>query len=353
DPKGSGIGAMQRVSAKARDASLFGREVYVPGTGTHRDGYHIPETILDCDILISVPAMKTHVCGTTLAMKNYIGILPNHPSGVVKKSDIHNGDFQKGFIDLFSYHPADYSLLEGFYSTEGNGPQWGETIRHNVVVATADPVAADTVGSTMMGFNPLDIDYLYYAAEKGFGAFNSDDITIVGNQIESVLRKFSRISKDGGTDFITRGNRSWLVKDNSQKQTDWKLFSSEERYIDFARAFEGQPPTSASAAVEVYSKHSQKGQLWAGADGKIEIRLNNEKVFTSFTDDFVLRLSTESSAGHRLAEHKIDITLKEGANRLLVTEECSERGFGFTTLLCNDFGDGLFDISYRIPEKID
>nr|MBC8229458.1 hypothetical protein [bacterium] len=36
DPKGSGIGTMQRVDAKARDASLFGREVYVPGTGTHR-----------------------------------------------------------------------------------------------------------------------------------------------------------------------------------------------------------------------------------------------------------------------------------------------------------------------------
>jgi len=345
DPKGSGIGTMQRVDAKARDASLFGREVYVPGTGALRDGYHIPETILACDILISVPAMKTHVCGTTLAMKNYIGILPNHPSGIVKKSDIHNGDFQKGFIDLFSYHPADYSLLEGFYSTEGNGPQWGETIRHNVVIATADPVAADTVGSTMMGFNPLDIDYLYYAAEKGFGTFDSDDITIVENQIESVLRKFSRTSKGGGTGFITRGNRSWLVKDNSQKQADWKLFSSEERYIDFARAFEGLPssiakgqsPTSASAAVEVYSKHSQKGQLWAGADGKIEIRLNNEKV-----------LSTEGSAGHRLAEHKIDITLKEGANRLLVTEERSERGFGFTTLLCNEFGDGLFDVSYRI-----
>lgn len=333
--KNSGIGALQRIGAVGRPAELFGREAYIPGTGTLREGYHIPETILTCDKLISVPAMKTHTCGTTLVMKNYIGILPNHPSGVVRKGNIHQGDMQKGFIDLFSYHPADYSIIEGFWATEGNGPQWGDNIRHNVVIATSDPVAADAVGSSVMGFNPLDLDYLYYAAQKGFGTFDLSEIEIVGHPVEKVKRKFKRAAGRKGVGFATRGNRTWLVKDGTNG--NWNIFESEERYIDLAKHFGENQTNSACASKEVYSKYAQKGKLWASADGKMTVELNGEKVLTK-----------ETEVGHRFAEYQIDIEIKEGLNRLSVYLERSEKGFGFTTLLCNDLGDGLFDIEYRV-----
>jgi uncharacterized protein (DUF362 family) len=335
DPKNSGIGVLQRVGQPARSVELFGREAYIPNTGTLRAGYHIPETILISDKIISVPAMKTHTCGTTLAMKNYIGILPSHPSGVVRKSDIHQGDMQKGFIDLFSYHPADYSLIEGFWSTEGNGPQWGDNIRHNVVIASSDPVAADTVGSAVMGFNPMDIEYLHYASQKGFGTSNLNEIEIVGNPIESVKRKFTRAAGRKGIGFATMGNRIWLIK----KVTDenWQTLKSEERYIDLARFFGENEADSANASVEVYSKYAQKGKLWASADGKMTIELNGKKVLTKETED-----------GHRFAEYQIDIDLKEGINPLSVYLKKCEKGFGFTALLCSDEGDGLYNIEYRI-----
>ncbi len=335
DPKNSGIGALQRIGEVTRPAELFGREAYIPHTGTLREGYHIPETILTCDKLISVPAMKTHTCGTTLVMKNYIGILPNHPSGVVRKSDIHQGDMQKGFIDLFSYHPADYSVIEGFWSTEGNGPQWGDNIRHNVVVVTSDPVAADTVGSTVMGFNPTDIDYLYYAEQKGFGTLNLSEIEIVGNPIEKVKRKFKRAAGRKGIGFATRGNRIWLVKDVADE--NGQIFESEERYIDLAKHFGENETKSACAWVDIYSKYAQRGELWASADGKMTVKLNGEKVLTKETED-----------GHQFAEYQIDIKLKEGINRLSVYLKRCEKGFGFTALLCNDEGDGLFDIEYQV-----
>ena len=335
DPKNSGIGALQRIGAVGRPAELFGREAYIPDTGTIREGYHIPETILTCDKLISVPAMKTHTCGTTLVMKNYIGILPNHPSGVVRKGHIHRGETQKGFIDLFSYHPADYSVIEGFWSTEGNGPQWGDNIRHNVVVATSDPVTADAVGSTVMGFNPMDLDYLYYAAQKGFGTFDLNEIEIAGNPIEKVKRKFKRAAGRKRVGFATRGNRTWLVKDGTDE--NWQIFKSDERYIDLARSFGENQTNSACASVKVYSKYAQKGKLWASADGKMTVELNGEKVLTKETGD-----------GHQFAECQIDIQLKEGENRLSVYLERNEKGFGFTALLCDDLGDGLFDIEYQV-----
>lgn len=339
DPKNSGIYAMQRIGQKVRPVELFGREAYVPDTGTLRTGYYIPETILKCDKIISVPAMKTHTCGTTLVMKNYVGILPNHPSRVVRKHDIHQGDMQKGFIDLFSYHPADYSLIEGFWSTEGNGPQWGNNIRHNVVIASSDPVGADTVGSAVMGFNPMDIEYLYYANQKGFGTNELDQILIVGNPIDTVKRKFNRAFGRKGVGFATMGNRNWLVK--GENEQDWQVFKSEERYVDLNRVFNNADVNSANAIVEVHSEHTQKGKLWASADGKMTIELNGQKV-----------LMKETENGHRFAEYKIDIELKEGKNLLSVDLKRCDKGFGFTALLCNDEGDGLYNIKYHLNPSI-
>ena len=268
-------------------------------------------------------------------MKNYIGILPSHPSGVVRKGHIHQGDMQKGFIDLFSYHPADYSVIEGFWSTEGNGPQWGDNIRHNVVIAASDPVAADAVGSTVMGFNPMDIDYLYYAARKGFGTFDLNEIGIIGNPIAKVKRKFERAAGRKGVGFAARGNRTWLVKDGVDEQ--WQIFETPERYVDLARHFGENQTNTASASVDVYSQYAQRGQLWASADGKMTVELNGEKVLTK-----------ETEGGHQFAEYQIDIELREGINKLSVSLERSTKGFGFTALLCNELGDGLFDIEYRV-----
>ena len=337
--KNSGIGPLQRVGAQRRPPEQFGREAYVPGTGTLREGYHIPETILTCDKLITVPAMKTHVCGTTLGLKNYVGILPNHPSDTVRKHDIHKGDLQKGFVDLFTYHPADYSVIEGFWSTEGNGPQWGDNIRHNVVVASADPVAADAVGSAVMGFNPADMDYLHYAAQKGFGTLDLDAIEIAGHPISAVKRAFKRASGRKGVGFAARGNRRWQVR--GETETEERVFESEERYIDLNRHFGPDAPPAAHIRADVRSKHAQKGMLWASADGRMRVELNGEEV-----------LRKETASGHEFAEHQVEITLQEGINPLRVYVEPSEEGFGFTALLCDPNGDGLFDVVYEgVPQE--
>ena len=335
DPNGSGIGAMQRVDQEMRPPELFGRSAYIPDTGTLREGYHIPVTILDCDKVISVPAMKTHSVGTTLAMKNYIGIHPTHPSGAVRKGNIHKGETQAGFIDLFSYHPADYSLLEGFWSTEGNGPQWGDNIRHNVVVASADPVAADAVGSEMMGFNRLDLDYLYMAAQKGFGTFDPQEIEIVGKPLDQVSRRFKPAAGRKGVAFAARGNRTWRVKRGEEEEE--QIFESEERYIDLMRFFGKQEVMSARAAVEVHAKQAQKGWLWAAADGKMTVELNGRIV-----------VEKRSESGHKFAEFKVGIELAEGANHLEVRLERSRKRMGFTALLCDEDGYGLRQIEYRV-----
>ncbi|MFA6107253.1 MAG: DUF362 domain-containing protein [Candidatus Latescibacterota bacterium] len=334
DPHGSGIGAYQRVNEQGRPAERYGRGAYVPGTGTLREGYYIPRTVLDCDRLISVPAMKTHACGTTLAIKNYVGILPSHPSGKVNKSEIHQGDFQKGFVDLFSYHPADYSVIEGFWGTEGNGPQWGENLQHNVVVAGADPVAVDAVASAVMGFNPDDLEYLHYAARKGFGVLDLNRITVVGQPIVAVRRRFATAAGRKGVPFTARGNRRWRVAVEGDGQA--VIYESGERYIDLAAMVDGRPSGAAVAEVEVISRYRQRAWLWASADGPLRIELNGRTL-----------VDAAAGAGHRLGEHRVEVELRQSVNRLRVRVTRGEAGLGFTALLCDEEGYGLTDVEYR------
>ena len=334
DPRASGTGALQRVGQEMRTPERFGRGAYVPDTGELREGYHIPATVLDCDKLISVPPLKTHSCATTLALKNYVGILPTHPSGVVRKGDVHQGDFQKGFVDLFSYHPADYSLLEGFWGTEGNGPQWGENVRHNVAIAGADPVAVDAVGSDVMGFNPDDIDYLHYAAQKGFGTLDLEEIEVVGAPVEQVWRKFKTASGRKGVPFTARGNRRWLVREGDEGE--WTVYESEERYIDLTHFLGERPVESAQAAVEVHAKRGMRGWLWASADGTMRVELNGRTV-----------AEKTAESGHQLGEFKVEVELEEGDNRLTVEVERGAVGMGFTAILCDGEGYGLRGVEYR------
>jgi len=336
DPMNSGLRALQWMDQASQDPERYGRAAFVPGTGMKRAAYPIVRTILECDRLISVPAMKTHHCAATLSLKNYMGILPARAGR--GKGEAHRGSVQKGFVDLFAYHPADYALIEGFWSTEGNGPQWGDDLRHNIVIGGANAVAADSVGLQVMGFNPWDVDYLHYAAAKGFGVWRPDRIEVAGTPIEQVHRKFARASGRIGVAFVSRGNRDWLVRPGSDGI--WSAHESEERRVDLDMCFENGE-ASGWAAVQVRSTRDQAGQLWGSSDGPMRVWLNGEPV-----------LDMAPAAGYRLGEHKVDIALRRGLNALLLRVERGKDGFGFTALLCDEEGNGLYDIEYALPEEL-
>ena len=62
----------------------------------------------------------------------------------------------------------------------------------NLVIAGIDPVAVDTVGTTIMGIEPSEVKHLVLAEKKGLGTCNLENITILGDSIEKVKRNFRR-----------------------------------------------------------------------------------------------------------------------------------------------------------------
>jgi uncharacterized protein (DUF362 family) len=82
------------------------------------------------------------------------------------------------------------SVVDGFVGMQREGPRHGTPIRLGVVVAGTDAVAVDAVAAAVMGFEPRSIGYLVYAHEAGLGEIDLDRITILGDPIASVRRRF-------------------------------------------------------------------------------------------------------------------------------------------------------------------
>jgi uncharacterized protein (DUF362 family) len=62
----------------------------------------------------------------------------------------------------------------------------------NLVIAGVDPVAVDAVGAAVMGIPPTDIAHLALAEKQRLGTCNLQNITVLGQPIEKVAKKFRR-----------------------------------------------------------------------------------------------------------------------------------------------------------------
>lgn len=157
--------------------------------------YFIPKTIQECDRIISIAPLKTHlITGVTLSVKNYFGIGPGSKYGF-PKAGLHSlGHPDEVMTDLFSFHPADYAILGGSWGVEGDGPYapGGSSIHHNVIIAGANAVAVDAVGASVMGFKPAELPYLALLEKRGYGIRDTDSIWTRGNEIEEARRNFRK-----------------------------------------------------------------------------------------------------------------------------------------------------------------
>jgi len=135
--------------------------------------------------IISVPKLKLHRTATvTLSLKNMMGALAS-------KGSMHRGSLSHNIADLASILRPSISVVDGIIAGEGH-ETGGNPVEMNLVIAGTDPVAVDAVGAAVMGIPPTDVKHLLLAEKKGLGTCNLEKITLVGEPIENVKRKFHR-----------------------------------------------------------------------------------------------------------------------------------------------------------------
>lgn len=148
--------------------------------------------------LISAARMKTHnIVLVTLSLKN---ILLGAPLNDYKKNDkslMHtNPNTTANDICHFNmFHIAqeifpDLAVIDGFEAMEGKGPAWGTPFDARLAIASRDAVAADTLATKVMGFDPKKINYLAAMNEAGMGQGDLEKITVLGTPLDQCLYHF-------------------------------------------------------------------------------------------------------------------------------------------------------------------
>ena len=147
--------------------------------------------VMEADVYISVPKMKTH--GLTMisgAMKNNYGLLAG-----AQKSWFHyySGDpkrFARVVVELFRIKPPDLVIMDGILAMEGYGPASPETRWVNKILAAQDAAALDTVEAKIVGFSVDDVPYLTIARELALGETDLNAIEVVGEA--STIQEYHR-----------------------------------------------------------------------------------------------------------------------------------------------------------------
>jgi len=141
----------------------------------------ISKTALNSAV-VSVPKLKLHrMAGVTLSLKNLMGV-------VSPKGQIHR-HLSKKIADLASVVKPRLAVIDGIIGGEGYELA-GKPVKMNLVIAGLDPVAVDTVGTAVMGFNLKKARHILLAAEKGLGICDLKRIKILGERIEKVKKDF-------------------------------------------------------------------------------------------------------------------------------------------------------------------
>ncbi len=161
------------------------KDIEIPG-GKILDSWPFYEKLIyqdKVDVLINVPIAKQHSASRlSMALKNTMGMIGGNRGSIHK--DIH-----PKIADLNRVVKVDLTVLDAFRILKRHGPTGGrledvdnslETARR--LVFCVDPVAVDSYGATLFGYQGRDIGFIKESYEAGLG------------EIDFKLRGFEEIS---------------------------------------------------------------------------------------------------------------------------------------------------------------
>ena len=182
----------------ARYVDLNGDAVRAVAAGssyTQLGPLYLPATVLDADLLVSMPKLKTHHwAGVTLSLKNLFGIMPGAVYGW-PKNVLHWAGIEPSILDINATLPVPrFNLVDGIIGMEGNGPIQGVPRRGGFLVFGADPVAVDATAARLMGIEPERLWYLAQA-DRFLGNLAGERIEQRGESIETFAQEFALLAE--------------------------------------------------------------------------------------------------------------------------------------------------------------
>jgi len=131
------------------------------------------EPLAKADKLIGIAPVKDHHrAGASMTMKNFYGLLGG-------RRNVFHQDINTIIAELSMLVRPSLVILDGTEAMISNGPTGGslsDLKRLNTMVASCDPVAADSYGCTLLGLKPSELAYLGKAQDAGVGTTDYESL---------------------------------------------------------------------------------------------------------------------------------------------------------------------------------
>lgn len=128
---------------------------------------------LEADCYINVPIAKQHSrAGLTLGLKNGMGVLGGNRG-------LWHHKLEQNLADLATVLRPSLTVIDATRILLRNGPQGGnlrDVQINDTIIASSDPVAADTCATLLFGQVPEDIATTVAAANRGLGTMDLNQI---------------------------------------------------------------------------------------------------------------------------------------------------------------------------------
>ena len=209
-----------------------------------RDSFYTPRPVAEADFFVNCPKFKAHPWTTvTFAMKNYIGIQDDRHRLID-----HDHQLNAKVADLQYIVQPQFIAIDAITAGEGRmlTPMPFDL---GLVIMGNNQVAFDAVCCHIIGQDPLEVEHIRLAHERGFGPIRLDDIEIVGD----VDLEAAQIKAEG----FKKG-----------------LIRVEDYFADTnIRAYGGRPPSDTH------------DYCWGGCPGALEEAIEVLRVFDASCDD--------------------------------------------------------------------
>lgn len=153
------------------------------------DWVRIGRSVIEADVVINVPVLKTHrKTLVSLCLKNIgVGCATRE-----EKMRLHRLGINRGLVDVYSLVKPKFNLVDGIVALEGDGPNLppGRAKPLGLLIAGKDGLAVDAVCARIMGLEPRKIKHLRLAYERGLGVMDIEKIEVKGEPLDEVVAKF-------------------------------------------------------------------------------------------------------------------------------------------------------------------
>lgn len=154
-----------------------------------------------CDYIINVPKFKTHsLTKLTAAIKNTFGLVLGMHKVKIHKDYMDTEEFSKQLVNIFELVKPVLTIVDAVIAMEGEGPgSAGTRTDTELILASQDAVAMDSVLATIMGLFPKDIPTTKEAANRELGVSDINNINILGENLGEFIYSDFKLPK---TSFI-------------------------------------------------------------------------------------------------------------------------------------------------------